>query len=402
MTLSDTLKQHALAYTGTPADGALAGARARAREALTGQQFPDRKTEAWKYTSLSALEAGHLQRPANCERDHSVPDFGGVQVIIRNGRLATPLPACTGLNLRMMTDADIGESDIGVFENHNAATLEQGLVVSVAANSKIDAPLHLVILSDADAPATACTRVHVELASGSELTLIEHYISTGPTLCNAVMQLHVGANASLTHYRLQTEDAESLHINHCQIFQQRDSRVRSFQLMTGNTLRRNDLRVWMKDAGADLVIRNVFLARNQSHIDNHVCIEHAAPHCTSDQIFKGIAGESARAVFNGRIHIHAGARGTDAQLSNNNLLLSNQAEVDSKPELEIYNDDVKCSHGTTVGQMDHQQVFYLRSRGIDEHTAKRMLGVGFINELLLALPSEAIAEWARNWLAESL
>jgi Fe-S cluster assembly protein SufD len=158
----------------------------------------------------------------------------------------------------------------------------------------------------------------------------------------------------------------------------------------------------MNESGADLVMRGVFIARTKTHVDHQICIEHVAPQCTSDQIFKGIAGESGKAVFNGRIHIHPGAKGSDAKLSNKNLLLSNGAEIDSKPELEIYNDDVKCAHGTTVGQMDSQQQFYLQSRGIDAQAAKRMLGVGFINELLLALPNERVAEWARDWLSASL
>jgi Fe-S cluster assembly protein SufD len=242
----------------------------------------------------------------------------------------------------------------------------------------------------------------VELAEGSELTLIEHYLGDGPILANALTRIIAGANSRLVHYRLQSEAASTLHIGNLQIDQHRDSRVDSSQLMRGNVLRRNDVHVRMLESGAELAMRGIFIAREQSHIDNHLNVEHVAPHCHSDQVYKGIAGEKGRAVFNGRIHIHPYAKGSDAALANNNMLLSNDAEIDSKPELEIYNDDVKCAHGTTVGQMDAAQLFYLRSRGIDAATAKRMLGTGFVNETLMALPDERIRDWAIHWLGEAL
>ena len=402
MTLADTLKQQALDGAALSRDASLEALRTLARKQLSEQPFPGRKTEQWKYTSLAALEGGHLAHAAEGSASHNIPDFNAVQLIVRNGELqSTPaLPA--GVQLRPMTPADAGDALGNVFRIFNAATLNQGWVLEIAPGTQIEQALHLVIVTDSESPASASNRVKVTLGESSKLNLVEQYLGRGPALCSSVVTMHVGANAALTHYRLQTESADSLHISSSEIFQQRDSRVASYQLMTGNRLRRNELRVWMNEPGAELSLRGAFLARESSHIDNQICIEHAAPHCHSDQIFKGIAGETATSVFNGRIHIHPGAKGTDAQLANNNLLLSNGAEIDSKPELEIYNDDVKCSHGCTVGQMDSQQLFYLRARGISEADAKRMLGIGFINELLLSLPDEQIAEWARQQLSASL
>lgn len=402
MSVGETLRDQALAGVAALAtqQDALAALRAAGRDALAQLPFPDRKTERWKYTSVAPLQDGYLSQLAGDAAAVTIPDFGAVQLVIRNGELPGALPEIAGVTLSRL-DAIEGTPD-SVFAGFNAAALKAGLSISVAANTQVKDTLHLVYLGSSTANASYATRTEVHLGDNSRLTLVEHYLGEGPVLASARTRINVGANAELRHYRLQSEAADTLHIGELDIIQQRDSRVKGFQLMRGNVLRRNDVRVWMQGEGADLVLRGIFIARDNSHIDNQVCIEHATPHCTSDQVFKGIAGETARAVFNGRIHIHPGARKTDAQLSNRNLLLSNSAEIDSKPELEIYNDDVKCGHGTTVGQMDRQQLFYLQSRGIGYEDAKRMLGVGFINELLLDMPDQEIADWARDWLGAAL
>lgn len=402
MSIGETLRDQALAGVAALAtqQDALATLRAAGRDALAQLPFPDRKTERWKYTSVAPLQDGYLSQLAGDADTVSIPNFAATQLVIRNGVLPDALPDIPGITLARLDHID--DTPDSVFAGFNAAALKAGLSISVAANTRVEDTLHLVYLGSSAANASYATRTEVTLGDNSRLTLVEHFLGEGPVLGSARTRINVGANAELRHYRLQSEAADTLHIGELEIIQQRDSRVKGFQLMRGNVLRRNDVRVWMQGEGADLVLRGVFIARDNSHIDNHVCIEHATPHCTSDQIFKGIAGETARAVFNGRIHIYPGACKTDAQLSNRNLLLSNSAEIDSKPELEIYNDDVKCGHGTTVGQMDHQQLFYLQSRGIGYEDAKRMLGVGFINELLLDIPDQAIAEWARDWLGAAL
>ena len=193
-----------------------------------------------------------------------------------------------------------------------------------------------------------------------------------------------------------------MHIGTLIIDQQGVSKVDSYQLMTGNRLRRNDVRALVNKSGAELNMKGIFVVRDKSHVDNQLCVEHAVPNCQSDQNFRGLAGESGKAVFNGRIHIHPFASGTNAELSNKNLLLNPGAEINTKPELEIYNDDVKCAHGTTVGQLDAGQQFYLQSRGIPAAEAKRMLSLGFVNELLMALPDAAVTEWAQPWLEAEL
>lgn len=411
MMLTDTLRQQALtgAATLTGNDDSLSPLRSAARTALEQSVFPDRKTEQWKYTSLRALESGHLQTlAAPLTPTLAAPDFGGVQLIIANGRPPKQMPTMTGLTFSQESSQEKNHQSQGapespsVFSLFNHATLHHVLRIDMADNQHLHETLHLVLISENDTASSASTRVEINVGKGSTLTVIEHYLGRGNVLASASTQINAAANSTVQHYRLQSENASTLHIGKLEIHQQRDSRVSSYQVMQANTLRRNDVRIWMHEPGADLKLRGIFIAREKTHVDNQVCVEHAAPHCTSDQIFKGIAGESGKAVFNGRIHIHPGAKGSDAKLNNNNLLLSNGAEIDSKPELEIYNDDVKCAHGTTIGQMDHQQMFYLQSRGITLDNAKKMLGIGFINELLLAFPNERVAQWARDWLSTSL
>lgn len=407
MSLQDTLKADALALVdqASTAD-ALATFRDHHRQTLATTVFPDRKTERWKYTSLKALESGHLKRAlANDESDSPLPDLGGIALVIRNGILETPtsnLPAGITVSALSATPASADTDMQSLFASINGAALADGLLVDVDAGADASTPLHVIHVADADTPGSTQFRLVVRLGRGARAAVIEHYLGQGPALTNAVSRYVLAENAALTHYRLSAEAPEALHIGLLEFELARDSRVDSFQLMPGCTLRRNDVHAIMAGSGADLNMKGIFIARGDSHIDNQVCVEHRVPHCTSDQIYKGMAGETGKGVFNGRIHIHEGARGTNAELSNQNLLLNAGAEIDSKPELEIYNDDVKCAHGTTVGQMDATQLFYLQSRGIDAHAAKRMLAEGFVFELVAAIPHDNVRAWVTPWLAESL
>ncbi len=365
---------------------------------LEAVSFPERKTERWKYTSLQALADGHMNAVANGELSQPLPALSEFVVTITNGTLTgSTLP--DGVSLKQDSPTVNGlETPFAVYNS----AVAQPVVLEVAANTRIEQPVHVQIQSASDAPAHCNPRVIVKLNTGAEATVIEHYHAEGQALTNAVTALITADNAKLTHYRLQGEQAPTLFIGTLVIDQQGVSTVDSYQLMTGNRLRRNDVHALVSKSGAELNMKGIFVVRDKSHVDNQICVEHSVPNCESDQNFKGLAGESGKAVFNGRIHIHPGASGTNAELSNKNLLLNAGAEINTKPELEIYNDDVKCAHGTTVGQLDPIQQFYLQSRGIPAAEAKRMLSLGFVNELLMSLPHEKVAEWATPWLEAEL
>lgn len=366
--------------------------------ALEAISFPERKTERWKYTSLQALADGHLNAVASGELSQPLPALSEYVVTITNGILTgSTLPE--GVSLKQESPTVNGlETPFAVYNS----AVAQPVVLEVAANTRIEQPIHVQIQSASDVPAHCNPRVVVQLNNGAEATVIEHYHGEGQALTNAVTALITADNATLTHYRLQGEQASTLNIGTLVIDQQGVSTVNSYQLMTGNRLRRNDVHALVSKSGAELNMKGIFVVRDKGHVDNQICVEHSVPNCESDQNFKGLAGESGKAVFNGRIHIHPGASGTNAELSNKNLLLNAGAEINTKPELEIYNDDVKCAHGTTVGQLDPIQQFYLQSRGIPAAEAKRMLSLGFVNELLMSLPHEKVAEWAQPWLEAEL
>src|SRR5690606_27589715 len=223
--------------------------------------FPDRKTERWKYTSVAPLQDGYLSQLASDAVDMAIPDFGATQLVISNGELPDVLPKIAGVTLSRLDTVE-GTPD-SVFAGFNAAALKNGLSISVAANTDVQDTLHLVYLGSSSANASYAIRTEVTLGDNSRFKLVEHYLGEGPVLASAHTRINVGANAELCHYRLQSEAADTLHIGELEIFQQRDSRVKGFQLMRGNVLRRNDVRVWMQGEGADLVLRGVF--RSEEH-----------------------------------------------------------------------------------------------------------------------------------------
>ena len=403
---------HGLAEQTATSSDALSAWRQAALAQLTRLPFPSKKTEQWKYTSLMALDADHLatQAPDQANAPALPEPLAPWRLVLINGRFHADLSQLPPQGVSLTRLDGSAEAPLSIAEDAlrtpfawlNSAALQDGLLLTVADGVALDAPIEVLLLGSADVASHCHTRLRLQLGAGSRATLIERYVGQGPVLTNAVTEITTGENSDLVHYRLQAEAADTLHIGSLILAPGRDSRATSFQLMQGNALRRNDVRVLMTHSGASASLNGIFVGRGSTHTDNQVCIEHRVPHAFSDQLFKGMAGDKARLVFNGRIHIFAGAKGTNAELSNKNLLLSPGAEVDTKPELEIYNDDVKCSHGTTCGQLDAQALFYLRSRGIAEPAAKRMLAFGFVNELLSALPDEAVVEWARPWLERAL
>ena len=218
------------------------------------------------------------------------------------------------------------------------------------------------------------------LEDNAEAELIEHYASDMHAqngFVNSLTEVVVGNNAQVQHYRINLEQEDLLHVGGVHVNLQRDARFHGFTLAQGSRLKRIDYQVNMLGEGAHLDLNGIYLPRNRQVIDYHTNVEHCVPHCTSNEVFRGIIGDSAKAVFNGRIHIHPQAQKTLAELSNKNLLTSRSAEINTKPELEIYADEVEASHGATVGQLDEDAVFYLCTRGLSDARARRLLTGAF-------------------------
>jgi Fe-S cluster assembly protein SufD len=256
-------------------------------------------------------------------------------------------------------------------------------------------------LDSASDSAVESQRLLVVLDSGAQASIIEHYVSADNAaqgFVSSLTEIQVGDNARLHHTRLNLEDEHCSHVGAVHMNLHRNAVAQGFTLAEGSRLKRLDYQINHCAPGAELLLNGVYLARGSQLVDYHTTIEHRAPHCTSQENFRGIVGDKARAVFNGRIHIHQDAQKTLAELNNRNLLTSNAAEVDTKPELEIYADDVRCAHGATISQLDDTAMYYLKSRGIEDKQARMMLSYGFINEVMQALPYEGMLQVLQDYL----
>ncbi|HEY7773380.1 MAG TPA: Fe-S cluster assembly protein SufD [Marinagarivorans sp.] len=395
----------------------------RARDAWAQCQWPTRKTEAWKYTPVKALADGNfLSRPSadpeldNINMLYAIDQLNSVDLVFVDGQfqaqLSTDLSALpSGLNITALADAPsavlaqyfnraAGEHAT-LFGDLNTAALEQGFVVEVAKNADITQPVHIVNIATQTDACAVNARVLWLQHTGSRASLVEHFASSASAtvFTNSITELFVGENAQCQHYRLHLEGEQNQHIGGVYSQLQKNARLNSFYVAMGANLQRVDVVTQFEGEGAEAVNNGVYLPRNKQITDFHTCIEHKVPHCTSNEIFRGIIGDSARAVFNGRIHIHKDAQKTLAELSNKNLLTSEKAEVNTKPELEIYADDVRCAHGATIAKIDPLAMYYLCSRGISKEEAQVLLSFGFINELIEQLENAAIAAFLRPIIA---
>jgi Fe-S cluster assembly protein SufD len=382
--------------------------RAQAANDWLAQAWPTRKTEHWKYTPLQFLQKQQLQAWGNVAAvDLAGMDLiplDGIRLVFVNGVFdavsSTPLPA----SVVRFADADAAQQSLiqdylgkvlegerHLFATLNNAWLDEGLLIHVPRNQTLEKPVYVVNFTTATLAAVSTNqRILLVLEENAKAELIEHYLSTDEVqngFVNALTEIVIGDNASLQHYRLNLEEENAQHIGAVHVDLQRNARLRGFTLSLGSRLKRIDYQLNHRGPGAELNLQGVYLPRNQQMVDYHTNVCHWVPHCTSNEVFRGIIGDSAQAIFNGRIYIHENAQKTLAELSNKNLLTSNKAEVNTKPELEIYADDVKCAHGATVSQLNANTRYYLQSRGLSRSEAEVMLSFGFVNELL-----EQIAE----------
>jgi Fe-S cluster assembly protein SufD len=393
-----------------PDAGVLGALRAAGRDAFARAELPGRKTEAWKYSRTGPLlEEGLLDRPDPAANAVAAPAFEGLacdRILLVDG-VPRDLPADPdGVTIRPFSalPADgtapapgaLAAAGSSPFVALNAALAEDGILVHVRRDAAPERILELVLAQgDGAAPRGAHPRVLLVLEPGARLTLLERQIGAGTVFTNTVVEAHVGAGASLSHLRLGLDAGEGRWLTTLEARLDRDARYGLHLAQVGSRFRRNELRIHLAGAGAEARVGGATLTRDRTHLDTQLALEHEAPHCTSEERFRAIAGERSRTVLNGRIHIHPGAQKTDAQLDTRNLLLSPHAEIDAKPELEIYADDVKCAHGATVGRLDPTELFYLRSRGVDEVTARTMLSFAFLGSVVDAFPVPEVAAGVR-------
>lgn len=393
--------------------------RSQAWSTFADTPWPTRKTEDFKYTPLKSLTDTDWELPTESTKDTGrgveFEDWSRTVLTLVDGRLTDHDELPEGVTVKLLSKASAEERvrfeqrlEAGLADNKqlfslvNQALLSEVVWIEIAANQRLEKPLHInQIISSGAQQRVIPIRVLVDVANSAQATLVETFSSEadGPVFINPITELLLADNARLTHYHLLMEQGDVRHLGAVQAQLGAYANLNAFHMALGGVLKRKDITVYHRGSGAELNLNGVYLPRGKEHIDYHTCLEHEVPHCTSQEVFRGIIGDQAKAVFNGRIHIHKDAQKTLAQLSNKNLLTSHQAEVDTKPELEIYADDVKCAHGATISQLEQKSLFYFLARGISRQEAEVMLSFGFINELLEGLEDEPVRLLLRPVLA---
>lgn len=396
--------------------------RQQAFERFGADGLPDRRVEGWRWTDLRPLartaftpatpQAGPVAWDARAD---AFDRLAGWSVVLVDGFLRRDLSRLDGVpdgvavvSLRESGDGvlDLGRPAVGPIDRLNAALLTDGIVLRVGRGARVSRPIHIVHLHTAHSVPTAFhARIALVAEPGSDATVLESHIGigAGPYLANPVTHVSAGAGATLRHYIRQEEGAEAFHLAARHAAIERDARYESFLFAAGARLSRHEAEIRLAAPGAQLVLDGVYLVAGEQLFDATTIIAHDAPDGTSREVFKGVADDRAKGVFQGRIAVAQDAQRIDAHQLHRALLLSQGAEVDTKPELEIFADDVKCSHGAAIGQLDADALFYLRARGIPRDEARALLVGAFVGEAIGTIAHDGVRatldERVGAWLA---
>jgi Fe-S cluster assembly protein SufD len=388
----------------------LAGARRRALEHLLENGLPDTRDEDWKYTDLgrvvelsnawlarrAASAAGIEAQASGAELTRAVD---AIWLVVANGVVCEASLAAArgaGVDVRLLSESKPDIDYAAPLSALNAALLVDGLHIRIDGDSMPTKPLGIMV-TDSAATSIGVTqaRVEIEVGTGCTADIVEYQHSHGTAghYANSVINMSLAADATVNYVRLQARALAHSQTGRLSVRLERDATFRQAAFDLGGALVRNDLSIDVVGAGAEARFAGLYLAAGTQHVDNHTRVDHRVGPARSAQHYRGIAAGKGRCVWNGKAIVHAGADLTDAEQADHNLLLSAGAEIDAKPELEIYADDVKCSHGTTVGQLDRNALYYLRTRGLDRRDAERLLTLAFARAIVDLTPIPAVEEW---------
>ncbi len=381
--------------------------------------LPGAKIEDWKYTRLRPLEDTAFRPVTQADGaaavDHLPTLFHDAQpprIVFVNGCVRADLSRLSDLPQGVSVEplADAIARDPEWVEGHldkaagvkdrplnalNTAMMNSGVVIRVAKNVIVDAPIEVVFVAGlTDQPVAYYPRNLIHLEEGAQATVVKHHagLGVGAYFANSVSDVVIGDNAHLRHYRVQTENLEATHLGTIHVRVGRHASYEAFGLSAGGRLSRTECFVRLEGEGAHCGLNGAYLMKGREHCDNTTVIEHLVPHTTCREVFKGVLDDESRGVFQGKIVVHKDAQKTDGQMLTKTLLLSDGAEMDAKPELEIYADDVKCAHGATTGRLDETALFYLRSRGIPDALARNLLVQSFITEAIDEISDLAVRQ----------
>lgn len=404
-------------------DDAMGALRKAALERFASAGFPTQRDEDWKYTNLRRLESRNFvlaeKAPVAPDKSSWIAD-AGARVVLVNGHWMPGLsdaspqpPGVTVLTLGqwLANEPDEvaayltkhGTDSANALENLNTVFLEDGVVIDIAADVTFDQPVYVVHQwSGSPAPRMSHPRVIMRAGRNSRCTLIEHYLGQADVeaFTNAVVSLDLEEGARVTHYRLQQESVRSFHIGNVRARLDRDSRYDCHDVALGASVGRSTITARLEGPGAEATLRGLFVPDGTQHLDTYTLVDHVAPHTVSNEEYRGIADGRGRGVFRGKVIVRPNAQKIDSRQSSRNLLLSPAAEIDTRPELEIYANDVKCSHGATTGQLDATALFYMRSRGLSESEARALLIRAFAESILAGIEAAPVRDYLEQRLHE--
>jgi Fe-S cluster assembly protein SufD len=382
--------------------------------------FPTPKNEDWHFTSVAPI-AEHEFRAGPAESTlvkaadlapfiFNRPEWPALVFV--NGRFERGLSTLgtlpRGVTVRSLAEAwehdepllaryltKLATYEEQAFTALNTAFMKDGALVHVPADTTVDLPIHLIFVSDANAAKSVTHPRNLIVADrNAKATVIESYVSVGDAgyFTNTVTEAVVEDGATLTHYKIQRESQRAYHVATVDVRQGRNSHFISFSFATGARLSRTNIYTVLEGPGCGATLNGLYMGSGEQHVDHQTRIEHAQPNCFSREVYKGILDGASHGVFNGKVYVHPIAQQTDGKQSNNNLLLSDKARVDTKPQLEIFADDVKCTHGATVGRIDEQALFYMKSRGVSRELARQLLTYAFAADVLEELEVEEVKD----------
>jgi Fe-S cluster assembly protein SufD len=416
-----TLTQHELVlglFEAAPAT--FLSLRQLGKESFYAQGMPALKSEEYKFTPLakkleSSLTEFHPAQQVEISPEQVksavFPDFKGTVLVFSNGHFLPQLSTTTeGLTLNLLSEKEntplgsIAKSDKDPFTALNQATFTDGLHLSIDHKKSIESPILLLQFHQAKGGQVISPRIWIEAGDFSKATFIDYHISvdTAPYFVNKVVEIKGGVNSDITYHSLQQENNQVIEVSNLVTDVQKDAQFASTQITLTGDMVRNNLTLNLLGSNSVGNMYGLYLLDGKSHVDNHTNVDHTIPHAESNELYKGILAGQSRGVFNGKIFVRQIAQKTNAFQQNNNILLSEDAIINTKPQLEIWADDVKCSHGCTVGQLDEEALFYLQARGIDKITARGLLLYAFAGEVLEKIDDDSLRNYIVGQIQERL
>jgi len=405
--IKDTYLQQFFALDQMRPTTALSPVRQAARERFRDLPFPSPRMEDWRFTGVTPLTTTPFKLgDAAAVEGSALPPLSApnaLRLTFVNGWFVRDLSETTvppGMRLGRLAEASpsdlarlaqLADYRDNIFTALNTAMLGDGAYLVINNGAVIERPVEvLYVTRSAGKPVASYPRTLIVAGKSSQATVLERFLALDDAayFTNAVTEIAVGENAVIDHCKVQQESVQAHHVANTQAVLQRASRFTTHAVLLGAKLMRNETRVRFEDEGGEATVNGLYIGDGQRHLDNFTVIDHARAHCASHELYKGVLADQAHGVFNGKIFVRPDAQKTDAKQTNKVLLLSDGATINTKPQLEIFADDVKCTHGATVGQLDADQLFYLRARGVGKEQARRLLTFAFANDIVsrIALP----------------